>query len=725
MSGGEIGTDVLTVCDRAPLHNLGQVQPFGRLLVLSPDCDRVVGYSANAAAELDDSAARARWAQRLREILPEPLPAQAIDSLPTFVEFGDRPWQLVAHRAPDGFVIVELEPVADTPVNEQALYLRGLERIRELALTNDKDLLLARGREAIAQLAGFDRTMIYRFHEDGHGEVIGETLAHPDWESFLGLHYPATDIPRQARQLYLQNRIRIIADADAAPSPVVGLDSPPNLSGSHLRSVSPIHIQYLQNMGVRASASLSLVVDGELWGLVACHHATPRALSAVERSNLDLVARALSDGIARCSHIHFAAQFKERIGELNRIVHRAIRTEDSSFFVEGSQSVANIIACEASILIEDGKVSRTNLEHLDAERLVALVRQVDLNPSDVFATSASAPFLEYTGLPGVMIIPLSADAEDCIVLLRQEVERELHWAGRESVERRGLAPDDPRRLEPRGSFELFTESVRGSSRPWTELERELATHLRNLYLELWVGFLRRKNEQLARRNSELAHILKSSSHDLKGALRVINYNMAFLSEAFESGVEPQDRQLIDKASEAADKIGTLLEGFLEMSVSNAKAVLQPFSPVTVIAGVLGELRAQWPTAAFDVEALPDEIVFSPTHFTQIASNLMSNALKYAGGSRMGVRYLPNPGVRWHVFQFWDEGPGIAAEAERAVFEPFTRLTSDGEGAGLGLDLVRNILGFHGGEVALRANGERGALFEVKIPKLSRQQAPRR
>ena len=290
---GGAAPDALTVCDLEPIHVPGAIQPHGVLLAVDPDRRVVVQASANAAA-LFAAAGGGVLGRPLSDLLPPPALADldpVFDGAPAD-DVG--PFQAVVD-GPDGPLVVDLTVSWSGPALvrevEAARHAFLVERVhaprpvrralRALEQAPTLEAMCDALADEVRELAGYDRVMVYRFSDAWDGEVVAEARR-DDAEPFLGLRYPATDIPVQARALYRRNRLRIVADVDYAPVPVEPalspLDGAPlDMSDGVLRSVSPVHVRYLQNMGVRATMTISLLHRGELWGLVACHHEIGRA----------------------------------------------------------------------------------------------------------------------------------------------------------------------------------------------------------------------------------------------------------------------------------------------------------------------------------------------------------------------------------------------------------------------------------------------------------------
>ena len=277
----------LTDCDREPIHQIGAVQDFGGLIVCTADwviaqqstnCAEVLGCDTPPAI---GTPLAALFQPRAISALAEAL---ARISGPDMVErvFGLRLTQGgaafdCALHLSDGRIVIEFEPHAASDYDTHLALVGPL--LAQLSGAPDTASLCSRAVTLVRELLGYDRTMIYRFHRDLSGEVVAEDHAE-GMEPFLGLRYPASDIPQQARELFRRNRFRVIADVDgalAAITPQRALDGQPlDLSLSTLRASSPIHLDYLRNMGVTASLTIAITVQGKLWGLITCHHRTRR-----------------------------------------------------------------------------------------------------------------------------------------------------------------------------------------------------------------------------------------------------------------------------------------------------------------------------------------------------------------------------------------------------------------------------------------------------------------
>jgi chemotaxis family two-component system sensor kinase Cph1 len=394
---------------------------------------------------------------------------------------------VVVHRA-DALLVTEWEPV---PGAEQtaAWHRRVPSVLQRLSATATLDELTEALAAAVRTLTGFDRVMVYRFDADWNGEVVAEDRRE-DLEPFLGLRYPASDIPAQARALYATNWLRLIPDATYRPvplepdrNPLTG--TPLDLSGSMLRSVSPVHLEYLRNMGVVASMSVSLIDGGQLWGLIACHHYSgPHRPSYTDRAAAEFLGRTAS--LLLPTKVEAGAQGRvvdvaRRQAQLVAAVGRAPRAT-SAALTQGDVTVLDLLPATGAAVRLDGRLvllGRTP----PAERVVPLVTA--LLGTGTTATDALARVVpdasDVAGAAsGVLAVDVGAGAGDFLAWFRPETPREVTWGGNPHSSEIADGATGPR-LTPRRSFARWTETVRGTSRPWHDHElaaaQALAAHL--------------------------------------------------------------------------------------------------------------------------------------------------------------------------------------------------------------------------------------------------------
>lgn len=479
----------LTSCDREPIHIPGAIQPHGAMLIV----DALTGAVAYGAGDVGRRLGRQDWlgsdvrALLGLETLPAPRPG-----LKSHLRRVRPPGSTDAYDAGfhlrDGWLIVELEPAASDDSSAELL-----PHLETAAASFEKALDLKRLCEVAAtefrRLTGYDRVMVYRLLDDESGVVLGEDVA-PGQHSFLNHHFPATDIPKQARALYVRNLVRVIPDVSYTPAPLEpawpGPD-PLDMSDCDLRSISPVHIQYLKNMGVAASASVSIVQDGKLWGLVACHSATPRFIAADRR----IACRALAAGLARQIKAREETDayrqrvrlrtYEDRIIEL--LLREGLLDEAVSHHLD---DLLAMLDGDGVAVLRGNEVVRSGRTPSEAEirKLAAWLGKTPAQP--VFSTHVLAE--DYALAPdeqalagGLLAITLSAADPWLVMWFRAEAVQVVEWAG--NPHKTGSERPDGL-LNPRSSFAAWSETVRGRSRRWTIPEIESAKRLRSAVLNV-------------------------------------------------------------------------------------------------------------------------------------------------------------------------------------------------------------------------------------------------
>lgn len=525
----------LTNCDREPIHVPGTIQAHGALVACDASLSRITRHSANTHALLGLDEAVTLNGATLEDIvgfeathaLRNALSHAALERRPALhfgLEIGGQSFDTSVHRS-GSEVIVEFEQPRrgrGQPLNIVRTVIARAMRATTL------DELTRETARLVRAVLGYDRVMVYRFEPDGSGQVINEAKT-GNLESFLGQYFPASDIPQQARALYLRNTIRIIMDSDGDRIPIVPEDddagNPLDLSHAHLRSVSPIHCEYLRNMGVAASMSISLVIDGELWGMVACHHYAPKHLDMAERTAIEMFGEFLSirlDLMRQKSRIATASAAR---AALDQILKASSRQESVPELLANSmQEFASMIECDGVGLWIDGKWSALGstppaesvpelLDHL-AEKgegsIWASHRLCDDHPpARAYCPEAS----------GVLAIPLSQRRKDYLFFFRKEFEHTLNWAGNPNkTYSTGRFGD---RLTPRKSFAIWKETVKNQSRPWSDVDLETAEAARSALVEVVLRHNEVMADERGRADLRQRMLNEELNHRVKNILAVI------------------------------------------------------------------------------------------------------------------------------------------------------------------------------------------------------------
>ncbi|PZQ47303.1 MAG: signal transduction histidine kinase [Rhodovulum sulfidophilum] len=523
----------LSNCDREPIHVPGSIQPHGCLLACDATATRVLRHSANAPAML--GLTRAPNGMTLGEALGDALAHDVRNAL-TRAREGARPALLFgqghegrrldisAHRF-KGAAILEFEPAEPDVGGPVELTRSMIERLSD-AETPEK--LIARTARIVQATLGYDRVMVYQFGHDGAGKVVAEAKR-AGLESFLGQYFPASDIPAQARTLYLRNTIRVISDADCERVPIVPvLDAsgePLDLSFAHLRSVSPIHCEYLRNMGVGASMSISVIIDGALWGLIACHHYAPRVLSMARRVAAEMFGEFFSLHLSALNQKALLAAATTARAALDQLLRDAAGAgEIGGSLRAGLDDFAGLIRCDGVGMWLDGEWSARGATP-PAEFVPELVGFAERAADGAIwathalsdALPAAAEFADNAS--GLLIVPLSQRPRDYLFFFRREIVHTLDWAGNpEKTYEVGPLGD---RLTPRKSFAIWKETVRRRAAPWSDTERHLAETARVALVEVALRHSELLSDERAKAEVRQRVLNEELNHRVKNILAVI------------------------------------------------------------------------------------------------------------------------------------------------------------------------------------------------------------
>lgn len=509
------GTPIdLDNCAREPIHIPASVQPRGVFFhvvepqmivqqvsanvvdVLGRTVDDVLNATLDEVLGVEPAAIVRRFAASFADL-------RARNPLDMVVEVNGRPetFDAILHREAPGMLYVELE-LADgpRPFSFPNTYQAVRDAVAELNASVDLDELYGITARTVRELTGFDRVMVYRYDQDYNGEVVAEAKR-DDLNTFLGQHYPASDIPAQARALYEKNWLRLISDINYVPSPIVpplnpSTGAPLDLTHATLRSVSPIHVEYLQNMGVGASMSISLLRDGALWGLIACHHYSgPHTPPYGTRAAAEFLGATLSLRLVdRLTDEEYRARLDAQALLAKLTAATLDEREPLSTALTGAPSLADVIESDGLVVAVNGETVVHGLVP-DPSIVQAIGRWAADTGELVVATDHLRQALPDLDIPpevaaGVLVVVLPDD--HYVMWLRSEVRRSVDWGGDPHNKAIAVAEGDTVRLSPRKSFERWNEIVRDRSLPWTSGELDLGAQVRRVTVEAM--FQRARNE---------------------------------------------------------------------------------------------------------------------------------------------------------------------------------------------------------------------------------------
>lgn len=522
---GSIPAELEKSCAQEPIHLLGTVQSYGFLMVVDVASGCIVQVSAGIVRHwpgLQDAGALisrplSDWVATVEGagmLDLESLPGAHLAALPwrpRFEQTGAAPaepaaprWECLGHRC-GAIAILEWLPVdasADALQRQSRLFAEFGEAIARLRRADGLDAFFRECVKVVQEISGFDRVMIYRFLPDGCGEIVAEHTSADYQQKYLGLRFPASDIPSQARTLYLSNKLRVLADVEAAMDPLV----PPTLPGgealdqSHclLRGLSPVHLSYLHNMGVRATMTLSIVCDGKLWGLIACHHHRPRTPPQQIREGMrqlsELLAEIADMRIEAMSHLE-AVRHRLTLDRLLSQLHQAlIQDGDIPTILEvwmprllPAFDASNLGVRIGTLAWVGGPGKRRGATHQILDEVEARLETRTASPSvhmwDDLLTSRQRALAFLPKAAGLLLAQRYDEDVIFCFMTRQEIVREVRWGGKPVKEVVAL-PDGRVRLEPRRSFAVWQQSVKGHSAPWLHTDADALQNLLRILSEV-------------------------------------------------------------------------------------------------------------------------------------------------------------------------------------------------------------------------------------------------
>jgi chemotaxis family two-component system sensor kinase Cph1 len=517
----------LTTCDREPIHIPGAIQPHGVLVAVDQDLT-VVMVSTNSD-DLLGVAAEQALGRPLSGIVGAELAGAVADRVaagypgePLVLPLDGVEVDVRVHRSGER-VVVEIEPL-DRGSATSLTYQSARGAMARLAATGSVVELTGQLAREVRELLGFDRVMVYRFDEDWNGEVVAEDRR-PDLNPFLGLHYPATDIPAQARRLYTVNWTRLIADIGYVPVPLhpvfdPSTGAPLDLSHSTLRSVSPIHVEYLSNMGVGASMSISLVVDDELWGLVACHH-----YSGSHRPSHD--ARAAAEFLGQVTSQIVVDRERADTREAALTTQSAMATVTSRISASAESPLLSLVDdpdlltmmdAQGAALCYDG-VLTTRGQVLDEAGLYAVAAA--LEDPEQYATATDEVGRLVPGVVDVAgALRIGSAPDRWLLWLRPELEQVVDWGGDPTNKLLAASEGPEVRLSPRRSFDKWRQVVRGRSAPWQRWQFDAADALGKHLIGL---LLMRSREQIAMAESLQRSVVLDRAPEFPGVQIAARY----------------------------------------------------------------------------------------------------------------------------------------------------------------------------------------------------------
>ena len=721
----------LSSCEKEPIHIIGTTQSHGVLVACDKATGTIIHIGENSKEVLgidyqdllDKDLSKLLGIELAKDILSKIVE----DALPEVMEVTIKAKQfiLIPHFSGKG-LILDIEPIEQrgSDHNFQKEITNLLNTVSSSATKKDLCEDTARITRSIF---GYDRVMVYQFDEEWNGNVVAEKK-NEDMESWLGLRYPASDIPKQARELFFKNKVRIISNVDYKPVKIVPYispmsDDPLDLSNSKLRGISPIHIEYLQNMGVGASLTAALISNGKLWGLIACHHNEAKFLNYYQRQTCELLIQIVSNELSSRNSISFLKNVETSDEVRQKLVDQIQHFKSIKKGLSISElMITNLFESGGAAIVLDGKIKlvgatpeKKQVRKLiqdflgkRSENLFVAKHLLKIYPEAKDFTDTAS---------GILSIKLGQSDKDFLIWFRPEVIQSVSWGG--DPNNKATFDEDKKRLTPRKSFSKWTEELKGVSEVWKEYEigaaKKLSENISYVLLEKQKRKIDKLNAQITSAHRELELFSQGLSHDLKAPLRGVDGYAHILKEDHFADLNKEGRMAVDTILSSAEEMQDLIDNILSFAeVTNQNINKNAISADTIVADLIRSfnLKSNFPETKMIVEKDLPKMMGEKRMLTQVWSNLISNALKYSA-------YANGPLVeigskiedRKTIYYIKDNGIGFEPEYKNDIFELFTRRSGDKfQGTGIGLAIVKRIIEKHGGMIwAESALGE-GSTF---------------
>jgi len=739
----------LTKCDEEQIHLVGSIQPFGAMVVLDKFTLEIKFCSDNIVDFLGKSTQSILSLKVIDflEFFNGQLTIEDITALQNgkkdlirktvTVQNANYTLSLYADESHIFSEIEELSP--DQVIGYTDIIDESLGFINIVNKYDDFKSYCQAISEKIRKLIGYDRVMIYKFDADYNGEVFAESLQ-GDLEPFLGLNYPHTDIPRQAREIYKKNPIRILVDVNKSPISLCTLEegasnASVDLSKSILRSVSPIHIEYLKNMKVTATLTLSIMIGQRLWGLVSCHHHSPKYISPLKRQSALLQTQFMASHIHHWERSENYGEVQEKEHIYQSILESALKSDEIFQSISSSSYFIGLTGSTGGAIVKDGAIY-TFGKVPSNEQIVAIQKWMKENFERVFQSSEFSTYYEVAksfsdSCSGILYYSLDQESDSAIIWFRQQLSEGKKWGG--NMEEAGVKSKS---LTPRASFESWEELISGKSEVWKAHEIQAGLRL-GAYLEREMSIrnityqkerYEKLNSELQQANEELNQFNWISSHDMKEPLRKIRLFIDQINADSES-LNDQHAMFFSRIDAGAKRMQVLIDDLLNYAGLSKKNSFT-HQPLNKLVGeVVDCYRTDNPGTRIQLGEL-GSISCIDFQIKQLFSNLLCNSIKFKKDDQNAqieivktelstddlARIKPASPNDYIKIRYTDNGIGFSAEYNEQVFQVFQRLhdQNDYSGTGIGLAICKKIVETHKGFIYAEGELGKGTTFSIVL-----------
>lgn len=724
-------------CHEEPIHIPGSIQSFGYLIGIDAESQTITFFSRNIAdifkiERLDELFGReiSDFPESFQSIID----SEIYTSLEQFTRrknetyfdkifIDGKDYHFSVYRS-DTYIFLEFEEVIINPDK------RISNKYDNFYIIDNEQELWDHLLETLSKVVNYDRMMIYKFMMDGSGKVIAEKK-NENMESFLGLHYPESDIPKQARQLYLKKRKRIFSNVYADTVPILSKkEENIDLTFSASRAMSPVHAQYLKNSGVASSFSVSIIIDDHLWGLVTCQNIKPKHIDLEDRVQAGiftaLAANAYSSFKSK-SELNYRLELNEKLSQLKTKFLKHNHLSDS--LIESKTELKNLPEADGLAIVSDESIVTAGTTP-DSGSIDRIIKWALANTKDRIYVSRN--FLKDHGkelnlsddAAGIIIYFIERDKNEMLIWFRKEFDEHINWAGspEKTVSVFSQNGEERQMVSPRTSFRIFTENIKGHSRRWNSRNISAVQAVRDLILEIShknYNAIKRLNDELKKVNEELDSFSYTISHDLGTPLTVMKLNAQMLLNNLKDDSE-KSKTKINTIIEEIDNMAEMMHDVLQLSRAKYSEIqLESLKTIPTIRKISENAKMTYgsPTSEIIIKECPD-VMADKTMLHQVFLNIINNAVKYSSHKDYPkVEIEGTEDGQTIIYRISDNGIGIPEEEKHKMFKIFNRMDNAKKfkGNGVGLSIVHRIMKRIGGNVDYESNKE-GTSFILTFKK---------
>ena len=708
---------IIKNCEDEEIQFLNEIQPFGYLIGIHKNSHQIEFYSQNID-ELFQISAENVLNQDINQLYNFELDFDEVLNLDqgefcrTHLKINSKTYHLTSYHF-DELIYLELEELiilenrlAYYNFSEQILYSKSIDATWDRLISSIKKLI------------NYDRAMLYKFLEDGSGVVIAEEIDN-GLDSYLGLRFPEFDIPKQARQLYLEKKSRLVADVNSNRISLIATNHQKiNLMYSSVRALSPIHLQYLRNANCAASFSISIVINEKLWGIVACQNSEPKFIPNQVRLQTELLTRQ-----ARLTYVNFKAT--ERLKFQNYFNETAIKLKENLLTEENLQQSMNNNLKEVLNLTKANGIALVNFDDVFVEgetpdkHEILRIKEWAFKRNSARLFTSNTFYLDYgqelnlsPNSAGVMFCFLNQTYEHFIIWFKKEQVQTLNWAGEPNKIKHVEIVDGDEILSfsPRTSFKIWQENIKNKSFIWLDKEKYVAKEVIKLIIEtlhLQSFKIHSLYEQLKEINDELDSFSYTVSHDLRTPLSVMKLNCQMIQRTLEHDEIKSDR--LKSVIDEIDRMTQMMQDLLALSkAKKSEIVLSIIETKPIIEKIVHDVLLYYKTN--DTQVVIEEVhnvLGDKTMFYEVFLNIIGNAIKYSSQAEHPIiKIWSELNEEEVIFKVKDNGIGIKQEDYNKMFKLFSRMSNTGNisGNGVGLSIAHRMMD--------RMNG--GISFESKV-----------